>query len=132
MKSSKPVGVLALILGVISLFLGIVIISVGLGSIVPAINKIGAPIVCSGDSVEIGRFASNPRPGETFVSLAISCIDPQTGVAEVKTIPMIITSGIIYSLVIFVISMIWFINHPSSWEVYESDPADGVKSKRKS
>lgn len=131
MKSRKPVGILAIVLGVISLFLGIVIVSIALGSILPAINKISAPIVCTGDRVEIERAASNPRPGETFISLVISCVDEQTGVRQVKTFPMILASGVIYSLVIFVISMIWFINHPDSWGTYESEPADASKSKSK-
>jgi hypothetical protein len=117
--SKKHVGILALVLAVISLFLGIVIISIALGSIVPAINKISAPIVCSGDSVEIERYGSNPRPGETFVSLVISCVDQESGAREVKTLPMIVVSGIIYSLIIFVVSFIWYIKHPASWEVYE-------------
>lgn len=132
MKSKKPVGILALVLGVISLFLGIVIVSIALGSIIPAINKISAPIVCSGDRVEIERAASNPRPGETFISLVISCVDQQTGTSEVKTFPMIFTSGFIYSLVIFIISMIWFINHPDSWGTYENEPEDVPKGKKKS
>jgi hypothetical protein len=131
MKSRKPVGILAIVLGVISLFLGIVIVSIALGSILPAINKISAPIVCTGDRVEIERAASNPRPGETFISLVISCVDKQTGVRQVKTFPMILASGVIYSLVIFVISMIWFINHPDSWGTYESEPADVSKGRGK-
>jgi hypothetical protein len=131
MKSNRPIGILALVLGGISLFLGIVIVSIALGSIVPAVNKISAPIICSGDRVEIGRQASNPRPGETFVSIEIACTNEQTGIREVKTLPMIITSGLIYSLVIFVISMIWFINHPDSWEVYDSEPANAAKDKTK-
>lgn len=131
MKSRKPVGVLAIVLGVISLFLGIVVVSIGIGSAVPTINKISAPLVCSGDRVEIERAASNPRPGETFISLVISCIDEQTGANEIKTFPMILTSGIIYSLVIFVISMIWFINHPDSWGTYENETGDIPKDKSK-
>jgi hypothetical protein len=94
MKSNRPIGILALVLGGISLFLGIVIISIGLGSVVPAVNKISAPIICSGDQVEIGRQASNPRPGETFVSIEIACTNEQTGIREVRTLPMIITSGL--------------------------------------
>lgn len=131
MKSTKPVGILAIVLGGISLFLGIVIISIALGSVLPAINKIAAPIVCSGDRVEIERAASNPRPGETFVSLVISCVDEQTGAREVKTFPMIFASGIIYSLVIFVVSMIWFINHPDSWGTYEAEPANDKRRSTK-
>jgi hypothetical protein len=131
MKSRKPVGILAIVLGVISLFLGIVVLSIGIGSVVPALNKISAPIVCTGDRVEIERMASNPRPGETFVSIAISCVDEQTGTREIKTFPMIFASGFIYSLVIFIISMIWFITHPDSWEVYASEPTDDKKQNTK-
>src|SRR5688572_29637123 len=119
MSSKKPIGILAMILGGISLFLGIVVISVGLGSVVPAINKISGPIICGGDKVEVGQFASNPRPGETYVSLSIACVNEQTGQSEVKTLPIILTSGFIYSLIIFVPSFIWFIKHPDSWGVYE-------------
>ena len=48
MRSNKPLSLLAIILSVISLFFGIIVISVGIGSVVPALNKISAPILCAG------------------------------------------------------------------------------------
>ena len=75
MKSNKPVGLLAIILLVISLFFGIVVISIGAGSIFPALNKISAPLVCPGDSMEVDQSSTNPLPGQTYVSVSISCVD---------------------------------------------------------
>jgi hypothetical protein len=121
MKSKKPVGLLAIVLLLISLFLGIVVISVGIGSAVPALNKVSAPIVCAGGSMQVDQSSTNPLPGQTYVSVSISCVDKESGAREVKTIPAIIVSGLIYSLVIFVPSFIWFIKHPDSWGMVGPD-----------
>jgi hypothetical protein len=121
MKSNKPVGLLVIILLVISLFLGIVVISIGAGSAFPALNKVSAPLVCAGGSMEVDQSSTNPLPGQTYVSVSISCVDQQSGAREVKTMSAIIVSGIIYSVVIFIPSFIWFIRHPDSWGMVGPD-----------
>ncbi len=105
------------------------VVSVGMGTVVPALNKISAPIVCADGRLEVGQSSMNPRPGETYVSLAISCVDEASGASEVKTIPAILVSGIFYSLVIFVPSFIWFIKHPDSWGMVDDDGEIIGKSK---
>jgi hypothetical protein len=98
----------------LSMFCGIVGISIGLGSLFIPLNQIAASMVCGGQRVKIEQHTRSYLPNEVFTSITAYCVNEQTGeqqdvtsaVEDIAT-KLQITSGIIYGLIIFVLSMLF-------------------------
>ena len=78
----------------ISLFTGIIIVSIGLGAAFPAMERVAAPFVCGGNTLDL--------------HLDYYCVDP-TGTREDVSWRIILAAGLIYSAVLFFISLVWLL-----------------------
>ena len=87
--------VIGILLG-ISLFIGYVFFMAAIGAFFPAINQVSRPLLCDGE-YGIDTTRSSPRPGETVWSNHIYCDEKDI------TFPSVMLTGLIFSLVIFVI-----------------------------
>jgi L-lactate permease len=95
------------VLGV-SMFCGIILVSVALGAIIPkVINPIAKPLVCSNGNLEITQNTTSYRPGESDTWTTDTCVDSATGQQQDVSLQTTLGAGIIYSLIIFVIIMVW-------------------------
>ena len=95
------------VLGV-SMFCGIILVSVALGAIIPkVINPIAKPLVCSNGNLEITQNTTSYRPGESDTWTTDTCVDSATGQQQDVSLQTTLGAGIIYSLIIFVILMVW-------------------------
>lgn len=87
-----------------SLFIGFVLISVAIGAIFPSMHKLTAPLICNG-SVEVETLQYSYKPGQVGWENHIYC-DSEAGRREI-TFPAIGVNGLIASVIIFVIALIW-------------------------
>lgn len=87
-----------------SLFLGIAIFTAVIGAFFPAINNISKPLLCGGE-YNITTLRSSYRPGETIWSHNIYCDGRDI------TFPSVMMTGLMVSLVIFVLILIRFRSH---------------------
>jgi len=95
------------VLGV-SMFCGIILVSIALGAIIPkVINPIAKPLVCSNGNLEITQNTTSYRPGESDTWTTDTCVDSATGQQQDVSLQTTLGAGIIYSLIIFVIIMVW-------------------------
>ena len=95
------------VLGV-SMFCGIILVSIALGAIIPkVINPIAKPLVCSNGNLEITQNTTSYRPGESDTWTTDTCVDSATGQQQDVSLQTTLGAGIIYSLIIFVILMVW-------------------------
>ena len=98
----------------LSMFCGIVGIAIGLGSMFIPLNQIAAPMVCGDQQVKIEQNTRSYLPGEVFTSITAYCVNEQTGerkdvtsaVQDITT-KLQISSGIVYGLIIFFLSMLF-------------------------
>lgn len=92
----KPNWIVIGILFSVSLFIGYVFFVAAIGAFLPAIHQVSRPLLCGGEyNIETTRYS--PRPGETVWSNNIYCDDKDI------TFPSVMLTGLIISLVIFVI-----------------------------
>jgi len=93
----------------ISLFLGFVFVGTAIGTIIPSINRISAPLVCNGQMlVEVRHYSV--RPGEQSTQNTIYCVDETTGEKRDISILAVVVSCLIYSTIIFLLfiaNMLW-------------------------
>jgi ABC-type uncharacterized transport system permease subunit len=89
------------------MFCGLIMISVALGSIVPKVNSIAAPIVCGNQSLNISQYTASYSPGSVDTTTTFYCIDQATGDKRDVTGLIVFTAGMIYSLIIAAIIMVW-------------------------
>jgi len=90
------------------MFCGIILVSVALGAIIPkVINPIAKPLVCSNGNLEITQNTTSYRPGESDTWTTDTCVDSATGQQQDVSLQTTLGAGIIYSLIIFVILMVW-------------------------
>jgi hypothetical protein len=90
------------------MFCGIILGSVALGAIIPkVINPIAKPLVCSNGNLEITQNTTSYRPGESDTWTTDTCVDSATGQQQDVSLQTTLGAGIIYSLIIFVILMVW-------------------------
>jgi L-lactate permease len=95
------------VLGV-SMFCGIILVSIALGAIIPkVINPIAKPLVCSNGNLEITQNTTSYRPGESDTWTTDTCVDSATGQQQDVSLQTTLGAGVIYSLIIFVIIMVW-------------------------
>lgn len=92
----KPNWIVIGILFGVSLFISFVFFMAAIGAFLPSINQISRPLLCDGEyNIETTRYS--PRPGETVWSNNIYCDDKDI------TFPSVMLTGLIITLVIFVI-----------------------------
>jgi hypothetical protein len=95
------------VLGV-SMFCGIILVAVALGAIIPkVINPIAKPLVCSNGNLEITQNTTSYRPGESDTWTTDTCVDSTTGQQQDVSLQTTLGAGIIYSLIIFAIIIVW-------------------------
>ena len=107
----KPAGLL--ILFGICLFIGIVILSTGIGMWASPVQGISAPLLCGGDEVERTADQYSYKPGQVGWEVRWNCVNPATGERQDKTIPVIMASGAIYAVVLFIGFVIWAVRSPA-------------------
>lgn len=108
--------VISIIFGV-SLFLGYAIFTALVSALFPAVNNISRPLLCAGE-YRIETTRSSYRPGETTWSHNIYCDDKDI------TLPSVALTGLIVSLVFFVLLLIAFRNllpYPKDFGVLAND-----------
>jgi hypothetical protein len=94
------------ILGV-GLFCGLLMISVSLGSIFPKINSIAGPLVCGSQSLDITQYTASYSPGSVDTTTTIYCVDTASGTKREVTPLIVLVAGLIYSLAIAAIILVW-------------------------
>lgn len=94
------------ILGV-GLFCGLLMISVALGSIFPKINSIAGPLVCGSQSLDITQYTASYSPGSVDTTTTIYCVDTASGTKREVTPLIVLVAGLIYSLIIAAIILVW-------------------------
>ncbi len=95
------------VLGV-SMFCGIILVAVALGAIIPkVVNPIAKPLVCSNGNLEITQNTTSYRPGESDTWTTDTCVDSATGQQQDVSLQTTLGAGIIYSLIIFAIIIVW-------------------------
>jgi len=97
---------LLMLLG-ISMFAGIVILSIGIGAAITPMQGISAPIVCGSDQLELEKQYYSYKPGQSGYTITWYCVERATGQKRDKTFPIILTSGVLYGVGLFVISAAW-------------------------
>jgi hypothetical protein len=95
------------VLGV-SMFCGIILVAVALGAIIPrVINPIAKPLVCSNGNLQITQNTTSYQPGESDTWTTDTCVDSATGQQQDVSLQTTLGAGIIYSLIIFAIIIVW-------------------------
>lgn len=98
-----------------SMFCGIVVIAMGLGTVTSPLNRIGGPMVCGDQTLEIEKDSSAYIQGEQTHKVTASCVDKQSGVKRDVTVELngVITrlqiaTGFFFSgFVLFALSMLF-------------------------
>ena len=92
----------------VSLFCGLIMIAVALGAIIPkVIEPIAGPVVCANGKLEITQNTTSYRAGESDTWTTDTCVDSVTGEKRDVSIQTTLAAGMIYSLIIFVIVIVW-------------------------
>ena len=98
----------------LSMFCGIVVISMGLGGVITPLNQIGGLIVCGDQQLQIEQNTYAYIPGEGTTTITAYCVDEQTNAKQEVTrelndvtTKLQIVTGIIFGLIIFVLSMLF-------------------------
>ena len=91
----------------IGMFCGLIMVSVALGSIFPKVNSIAGPIVCGNQKLDISQYTASNSPGLVDTTTTFSCTDLVTGEKKDLTLLIVFVAGMIYSLIIAAIIMIW-------------------------
>jgi len=95
------------VLGV-SMFCGIILVAVALGAIIPkVVNPIAKPLVCSNGNLEITQNTTSYRAGESDTWTTDTCVDSATGQQQDVSFQTTLGAGVIYSLIIFAIIIVW-------------------------
>ena len=95
------------VLGV-SMFCGALMIAVALGAIVPkVVNPIAGPVVCANGNLEITQNTTSYRAGESDTWTTDTCVDSVTGNQQDVSLQTTFVAGLIYSLIIFFIIIVW-------------------------
>lgn len=92
----------------ISLFTGIIIVSIGLGAAFPAMERVAAPFVCGGNRLDLHLDHYSYKPGQSGYIITWYCVDPD-GTPEDVSWRIILVAGLIYSAVLFFISVVWLL-----------------------
>jgi hypothetical protein len=86
-----------------SIFMGITAIAMGIGGVYPPINHIARPLVCPNGTITAEFQSYNPYPGKMVRTVTNYCVDDQTqSRTKLGMFPMVLYSGSIYGLILFV------------------------------
>ncbi len=90
-----------------SSFVGIILVAIAAGAVFPALDRLAAaPLVCPDGRFVVHQDTYSYRPGEIDVMTTDLCVNSRTGAqADVSTLTLVV-SGVVYSLVIFFLSII--------------------------
>ena len=89
-------------------FFGFILCSIAAGSIVPAVDKFAAGwLVCSKGTFEIHQDTYSYRPGESDTMTTDYCVDNATGVKTDVSFQTMIVAGLVYSVVLFAIVLVF-------------------------
>jgi hypothetical protein len=92
----------------VSFFCGFILIAIAAGAVLPHVfNPIAAPIVCPHGQYQVSQNTTSYRPGESDTWTTDTCVDSATGQSTDVSGPTIFWSGVIYSLIIFAIMVVW-------------------------
>ena len=92
------------------LFSGVFIVSLGFGAILPAINRVAAPLVCPGGKMQLESQTFSILPGQSTTTINWLCIDNNTDVQEGINLKVILVAGPIYGLLLFALILVpWLI-----------------------
>lgn len=95
------------VLGV-SMFCGIILVSIAVGAVIPkVINPIAGPLVCGNGKLVITQNTTSYRPGESDTWTTDTCVDSATGNQQDVSLQTTLGAGMIYSLIIFVILIVY-------------------------
>ncbi len=95
------------ILGV-SMFCGLIMIAIAVGAVVPKlIEPIAAPVVCPHGQLVITQNTTSYRQGESDTWTTDTCVDATTSAQQDVSMQTTFAAGMIYSLIIFVIILVW-------------------------
>lgn len=112
----------------VSLFLGYTIFTAAIGAFFPAINTISKPLLCSGEfSIETTQYSY--KPGQVGWQHNIYCDGRNITFASIAV------TGLMISLVIFIIILIYFREHilfPKNFGELATDLKQTEKAKEKS
>jgi len=92
----------------ISLFTGIIIVSIGLGAAFPAMERVAAPFVCGARTLDLQLDHYSYKPGQSGYIITWTCVG-RPGSGEDVTWKIILVAGLIYSALIFFISVVWLL-----------------------
>ena len=93
----------------ISLFVGVIIVSIGLGAAIPDIERVAAPLVCGGGSLQLESQSYSYRPGDVTTTRTWYCLEAGGGAPQDITWSVVFAAGLVYSAVIFVVLLIWWL-----------------------
>lgn len=95
------------VLGV-SMFCGIILVAVAAGAVFPRlINPVAAPLVCPHGNLVITQNTTSYRAGESDTWTTDTCVDSTTSQQQDVSLQTTLAAGLIYSLIIFVIYLVW-------------------------
>ena len=78
-------------------------IAIGVGSVIPQLNQIAEPIVCSKSKLEVEQHVDRFVPGETYYSISAYCVDSTTGDKKDVTDLVQFVAGSIYSIILIIV-----------------------------
>ena len=95
------------VLGV-SIFCGLIMIAIAAGAVFPkVIEPIAGPVVCRNGTLEISQNTTSYRAGESDTWTTDTCVDSTTGQQQDVSNQTTFAAGMIYSLIIFFVIMVW-------------------------
>jgi hypothetical protein len=116
----------AVIVMLCSMFCGIIVMSIGMGSFFPVLNQVAGPVVCGNQTLQIDQHTRSYKPGSTNFSITAYCVDNQTGQKVDKTDSVQLVSGMMYSLLFFVLAIAAIVWSAFKWK--DTGPSAGTAS----
>ena len=109
-------------------FFGFILCAIAAGAVVPAVDKFAAGwIVCRNGTFEIHQDTYPYRPGESDTMTTDYCIDNTTGTKTDISLQTMIVAGLVYSVLLFVIALIFtFMNNRSRPSTAKTAPASRI------
>jgi hypothetical protein len=83
----------------------VIILAIGIGAAITPLQGVSGPLVCGEDHLELQEDYYSYKPGQSGYTITWYCVNEKTGAKQDRTLPVILASGVIYSLVLFVITV---------------------------
>ena len=107
-----------------SMFCGIIVMAIGMGSFFPVLNQVAGPIVCGNQTLQIDQHTYSYKPGSTNFTITAYCVDSQTGQKKDVTDAVQLVSGMMYSLLFFVLAIVAIVWSAFKWK--DTSPSVGT------